>query len=76
VGGVNMRRILHVLPHRRAQRDLEQRVADLELAVVEMRRHNLRLAELADVVQELVLPAASRDEERMQEAIAKFGKSL
>jgi hypothetical protein len=73
---VNIRRISQLLPHRRAQSDLEQRVADLEQAVVELRRHNLRLAELADVVQELVLPAASRDEERMQAAIAKFGKSL
>jgi len=56
--------------------DLAQRVEDLELAVSELRRHNLRLAEVVDVVQELLVPMASRDEERIQEAIAKFGKSL
>lgn len=60
----------------RARRDLEQRVADLEAAVSELRRHHLRLAEITDVVQELLVPMASRDEERIQQAIAAFNKSL
>lgn len=56
--------------------ELEQRVADLELAVTELRRHNLRLAELTDVVQELLVPMASRDEERIRSAIDSFSKSV
>ena len=57
-------------------RRLEERVADLEADVAEMRRHNVRLAELADVVQELLVPMASRDEARIQEAIERFQESL
>lgn len=56
--------------------ELEQRVADLERDVDELRRHNLRLAELADVVQELVVPLATRDEERARDAIDRFNRSL
>jgi hypothetical protein len=59
-----------------AVRDLEQRVADLEADLTEMRRHNLRLAEIVDVVQELLVPMASRDEDRVQEAISRFQESL
>jgi hypothetical protein len=57
-------------------RRLEERVADLETDVAEMRRHNVRLAELADVVQELLVPMASRDEAKIQEAIERFQESL
>ncbi|HEX8781118.1 MAG TPA: DUF6752 domain-containing protein [Nocardioides sp.] len=59
-----------------AIRELEQRVADLEADVTEMRRHNLRLAEIVDIVQELLVPMASRDEARVQEAIKRFQESL
>jgi hypothetical protein len=57
-------------------RRLEQKVADLEADLAEMRRHNLRLAELADVVQELLVPMANRDEAAMQQAIERFQESL
>jgi hypothetical protein len=57
-------------------RRLEQRVADLEADLAEVREHNLRLAEIADVVQELLVPMASRDEEAVQRAIARFQESL
>ena len=56
--------------------ELEQRVSDLEADVSEMRQHNLRLAEIADVVQELLIPMATRDEAKVQEAIERFNKSL
>ncbi|MFC6287525.1 DUF6752 domain-containing protein [Nocardioides sp. GCM10027113] len=59
-----------------AVRRLEQRVADLEADMAEMRRHNLRLAELVDVVQELLVPVATRDEAAVQEAVEQFRKSL
>jgi len=57
-------------------RRLEQRVADLEADMTELRRHQLRLAELADVVQELLLPLASRDEAAAREALERYGRSL
>ena len=60
----------------RSRDDLEQRVTDLEQVITELRRHHLRVAELVDVVQELLIPMASQDQERIQEAIAKFGKSI
>jgi len=56
--------------------ELEQRVGELEDEIAELRRHHLRLAELADVVQELLIPMAGRDETRIAEAIEKFQKSL
>lgn len=55
---------------------LEQRIADLEADVAELRRHNLRLAEITDLVQELLLPLADRDEARTQAAIERFNESL
>ena len=55
---------------------LEQRVADLEADLTEVRRHNLRLAELSDVLQELLVPLASRDDAAVQEAVERFRKSL
>lgn len=56
--------------------ELEQRVADLEADLAQVRRHNLRLAELTDVVQELLIPMASRDEAAIAEAIERFRASL
>ena len=44
--------------------------------MAEMRRHHVRLAELADVVQELLVPMASRDEAAIQKAIERFQESL
>ena len=61
---------------RAAIRRLEQRVADLEADLAQMRGHNLRLAEIADLVQELLVPMASRDEAAIQRAIERFQESL
>lgn len=52
--------------------DLERRIARLEDAVQECRSLNTRLAELTDVVAELLLPVAARDEERIEELLAKY----
>ncbi|MGH3306389.1 MAG: DUF6752 domain-containing protein, partial [Nocardioides sp.] len=73
---VNVKDKLNVVARVRSVAQLEQRVADLEADMSEMRRHNLRLAEIADVVQELLIPMASRDEVKVQEAIERFNKSL
>jgi hypothetical protein len=55
---------------------LRERVAVLEDEVQECRQLNLRLAELTDVVQELLLPVAARDEQRITEALEKYSRGL
>jgi flagellar biosynthesis/type III secretory pathway chaperone len=55
---------------------LRERVARLEAEVQECRQLNLRLAELTDVVQELLLPVAQRDEQRVSEVLEKYSQSL
>jgi hypothetical protein len=42
--------------------------------VQECRQLNLRLAELTDVVQELLVPLAQRDEARLADAIERLEK--
>jgi hypothetical protein len=76
VVSVNVRDKLNVVARIRSVAELEQRVAELEADMSEVRRHNLRLAEISDVVQELLIPLASRDEAKVQEAIERFNKSL
>ena len=61
---------------RSGDEELARRVEALEADVLELRRHNVRLAEIADVVQELLVPLSSRDQARVDEAIEKFSKSL
>lgn len=55
---------------------LQNRVAELEREVQQLRRHHLRLAELTDVVQELLIPMAGRDQDKIDAAIARFNQSL
>ncbi len=57
-------------------RRLERRVADLEADLAEMRQHQLRLAELADVVQELLVPIAQRDQDAVDAAVERYRKTL
>ena len=51
---------------------LPRRILDLEAAVMENRQLNRRLAELTDVMAELLVPATERDEEKLQELLQKF----
>ena len=55
---------------------LEERVAELEAEVQECRQVNLRLAELTDVVAELLLPVAQRDEARIDEVLRRYHESV
>jgi flagellar biosynthesis/type III secretory pathway chaperone len=55
---------------------LRERVAVLEEEVQECRQLNLRLAELTDVVQELLLPVAQRDEQGIAAAMEKYARGL
>lgn len=56
--------------------DLADRVTALELEVEESRRLSARLAELTDVVQELLVPLAQSDPERVQEILERYGNEL
>ena len=47
-------------------------VRDLREAVHENRRLNRRVAELTDVVAELLVPIADRDEEKARELLARY----
>lgn len=55
---------------------LRARVDELEHEVQECRQLNLRLAELTDVVQELLLPVAQRDEGKLAELMERYSKGL
>ena len=55
---------------------LRERVSVLEDEVQECRQLNLRLAELTDVVQELLLPVAARDEEQISAVLEKYSQGL
>lgn len=56
--------------------ELRERVAALEAEVQECRQLNLRLAELTDVVAELLLPVAQRDEAKVAEVLERYSKGL
>lgn len=55
---------------------LESRIAALEAEVQENRQLNVRLAELIDVVSELLVPVASQDKAKIDSALEKFSRSL
>jgi len=57
-------------------RSLSARVTVLEAEVQECRQLNIRLAELCDVVSELLLPAADRDEAARAGALARYGADI
>ncbi|RNM17535.1 hypothetical protein EFL26_01795 [Nocardioides pocheonensis] len=56
--------------------EMRTRIEELEAAVEENRNLNLRVAELVDLVQELLIPVASQDKDKIQAALAEFQRSL
>lgn len=54
--------------------EMLQRLDALEAEVQECRQLNMRLAELTDMVEELVVPLASQDPERFAAALAAYEK--
>jgi hypothetical protein len=56
--------------------DLRRRVSRLEAEVQECRALNVRLAELTDIVTELLLPVASRDEATLAGLLEKYRQSV
>ena len=55
---------------------LAARLHALEEEVQESRRLNRRVAELTDVVQELLLPLSQRDEEKTRQALERYSSRL
>ena len=53
-------------------RDLRKRVTAVEQELYESRGLNRRLAELIDVVAELLLPATLPDQKRLDEALTRL----
>ena len=60
----------------RALEELTARVASLEDEIRECRRQQLRVAELTDVVQELLLPLSQRDQEKVDELLQRYTAQL
>ena len=64
---------------RRAEKNIDalrRRVAELETEVQEARHLNKRLADIADVMAEVLLPAGERDEERLREVLSRYDATL
>jgi hypothetical protein len=55
---------------------LTRRVDALEESVQENRRLNQRLVDVIDVVTEVLVPAADRDDARMQAALQRLNETL
>ncbi|MEQ6903551.1 DUF6752 domain-containing protein [Nocardioides sp. YIM 152588] len=55
---------------------LEKRVQELEEEVAGYRATNVRVAELVDLVQELLLPAAQRDEAEVARLVERYADEL
>lgn len=51
---------------------LPGRIQELEVAVDENRQLNRRIAELTDIVAELLVPASQRDEKRLAELLDDY----
>jgi signal transduction histidine kinase len=57
-------------------RTLSQRVSELESEMQEARRLNTRIAELTDVVAEVLLPVDQRDEAAVRAALSRYTDTL
>jgi hypothetical protein len=64
------------LPLRRGGGALEERLAEVESELQEGRRLNMRLAELTDIVQELLVPLAQQDQDLLAERLKRYSASL
>lgn len=57
-------------------RRLRQRIASLETEIQETRRLNYRVAEVTDIVEQVLLPAADDTTDPMQPRLEKYANSL
>jgi hypothetical protein len=56
--------------------DIEARLARIEAELDDYRGAHLRFAELIDLVQELLLPVAQRDEDKVARLVAQYADEL
>ena len=56
--------------------NLQRRLDELEAEVQECRQLNLRLAEVTDLVEQLLLPIAAQDQERIAAAVEKYSRAM
>jgi hypothetical protein len=55
---------------------LQHRLEVLEAEVQECRQLNIRLAEVTDLVEQLLLPIAAQDQEKMAAAVEKYNRTI
>jgi hypothetical protein len=55
---------------------LQRRLEDLEAEVQECRQLNIRLAEVTDLVEQLLLPIAAQDQEKIAVAVEKYNRTM
>lgn len=55
---------------------LRKRIAELEAEVHECRQANLRLAELTDLVVDLIVPLARGEQEKVDVVLARYQESI
>lgn len=68
-------RVREVLTRGRAIAELNARIDELEVEIQETRRLHRRVAELTDIVEELLVPVAQRDEAKLRESLEKYAAS-
>ena len=56
--------------------ELQQRLDELEAEVQECRQLNIRLAEVTDLVEQLLLPIAAQDQEKIAAAVEKYTRTI
>lgn len=56
--------------------ELQQHLRTLEAEVQECRQLNMRLAEITDVLEQLLLPIADQDQERIAAALESYRRTL
>ena len=61
---------------RASGRTVRARLRALEDEVQELRQLNRRIAELTDVVAELLIPIQDRDEAKVQEVLARYRSQI
>jgi hypothetical protein len=76
MGSMNIKQRVKTRASQSATLDLRKRVKVLEDEVQECRRLNLRVAELTDLVMELLLPVSQQDEQKVQDLLVRYQDSL
>jgi small-conductance mechanosensitive channel len=56
--------------------ELQQRLEELSAEVQECRQLNIRLAEITDLVEQLLLPIAAQDQDKIAAAVEKYTRTI